>query len=119
MFSAELIRQRGPDAVPWRLKGVGVGGKLSRGVVAEWLNAAVSKTVTSVIPASGVRIPPSPQRQVLGPRYCHEVLHLFRLCCASERSLLSSADTKRVSSGYRPRVRHTRDPVRGAARRAW
>jgi hypothetical protein len=24
------------------------------------LNAAVSKTVTSVIPASGVRIPPSP-----------------------------------------------------------
>jgi hypothetical protein len=33
---------------------------LSGGEVAEWLNAAVSKTVTSVIPASGVRIPPSP-----------------------------------------------------------
>ena len=31
-----------------------------RGEVAEWLNAAVSKTVMSVIPASGVRIPPSP-----------------------------------------------------------
>ena len=28
--------------------------------MAERLNAAVSKTVTSVIPASGVRIPPSP-----------------------------------------------------------
>jgi hypothetical protein len=35
--------------------------KLSSGEVAEWLNAAVSKTVTSVIPASGVRIPPSPR----------------------------------------------------------
>ena len=70
---------------------------LSRGEVAEWLNAAVSKTVTSVIPASGVRIPPSPQRQALCPRYCHEVLHLFRLCCAGERGLLSSADAKRVS----------------------
>jgi hypothetical protein len=46
--------------VRWQLKGVGVGGKLSRGEVAEWLNAAVSKTVMSVIPASGVRIPPSP-----------------------------------------------------------
>ena len=34
---------------------------LCRGEVAEWLNAAVSKTVTSVIPASGVRIPPSPR----------------------------------------------------------
>jgi hypothetical protein len=33
---------------------------LCHGEVAEWLNAAVSKTVTSVIPASGVRIPPSP-----------------------------------------------------------
>jgi hypothetical protein len=33
---------------------------LGGGEVAEWLNAAVSKTVTSVIPASGVRIPPSP-----------------------------------------------------------
>jgi hypothetical protein len=47
-------------AVQRRLKGVGVGGKLPRGEVAEWLNATVSKTVTSVIPASGVRIPPSP-----------------------------------------------------------
>ncbi len=50
------------DVMLWQLKGVGVGGTLSRGEVAEWLNAAVSKTVTSVIPASGVRIPPSPQR---------------------------------------------------------
>jgi hypothetical protein len=33
---------------------------LGCGEVAERLNAAVSKTVTSVIPASGVRIPPSP-----------------------------------------------------------
>ena len=42
------------------LKGRGRVDKLSSGEVAEWLNAAVSKTVTSVIPASGVRIPPSP-----------------------------------------------------------
>ena len=53
----------------WQLKGLGVGGTLSRGEVAEWLNAAVSKTVTSVIPASGVRIPPSPQRQVLSSAF--------------------------------------------------
>ncbi len=44
----------------WRLEGGGRGGILFRGEVAEWLNAAVSKTVMSVIPASGVRIPPSP-----------------------------------------------------------
>jgi hypothetical protein len=43
-----------------RLKEKGQVVTLSRGEVAEWLNAAVSKTVTSVIPASGVRIPPSP-----------------------------------------------------------
>src|SRR5215208_2585892 len=43
------------------LKGRGLVDKLSSGEVAEWLNAAVSKTVTSVIPASGVRIPPSPR----------------------------------------------------------
>jgi hypothetical protein len=43
------------------LKGRGRVDTLSRGEVAEWLNAAVSKTVTSVIPASGVRIPPSPR----------------------------------------------------------
>jgi hypothetical protein len=42
------------------LKGRGRVDTLCRGEVAEWLNAAVSKTVTSVIPASGVRIPPSP-----------------------------------------------------------
>jgi hypothetical protein len=42
------------------LKGGGRVDTLSGGEVAEWLNAAVSKTVTSVIPASGVRIPPSP-----------------------------------------------------------
>ena len=35
--------------------------KLVSGEVAERLNAAVSKTVMSVIPASGVRIPPSPR----------------------------------------------------------
>src|SRR5215207_6674243 len=39
----------------------GCSDTLCRGEVAEWLNAAVSKTVTSVIPASGVRIPPSPR----------------------------------------------------------
>jgi hypothetical protein len=44
-----------------RLKERGQVVTLSRGEVAEWLNAAVSKTVTSVIPASGVRIPPSPR----------------------------------------------------------
>ena len=42
------------------LKGRGGVDKLKGGEVAERLNAAVSKTVTSVIPASGVRIPPSP-----------------------------------------------------------
>ena len=42
------------------LKGRGGVDKLKSGEVAERLNAAVSKTVTSVIPASGVRIPPSP-----------------------------------------------------------
>jgi hypothetical protein len=42
------------------LKGRGPVDTLCRGEVAEWLNAAVSKTVTSAIPASGVRIPPSP-----------------------------------------------------------
>src|SRR3712207_1309845 len=43
------------------LKGRGWVDTLCRGEVAEWLNAAVSKTVTSVILASGVRIPPSPR----------------------------------------------------------
>src|SRR3712207_1561426 len=43
-----------------RLKGRVRVDTLCRGEVAEWLNAAVSKTVTSAIPASGVRIPPSP-----------------------------------------------------------
>jgi hypothetical protein len=43
------------------LKGRGRVDTLCHGEVAEWLNAAVSKTVTSVIPASGVRIPPSPR----------------------------------------------------------
>ena len=49
-----------------RLKGLGRVDTLCHGEVAEWLNAAVSKTVTSVIPASGVRIPPSPLFQVSG-----------------------------------------------------
>ena len=48
--------------VEMRLKGRAPVDTLCRGEVAEWLNAAVSKTVTSVIPASGVRIPPSPRR---------------------------------------------------------
>jgi hypothetical protein len=43
------------------LKGLALVDTLCHGEVAEWLNAAVSKTVTSVIPASGVRIPPSPR----------------------------------------------------------
>ena len=43
------------------MKGQGQLDTLCPGEVAEWLNAAVSKTVTSVIPASGVRIPPSPR----------------------------------------------------------
>ncbi len=37
-------------------------GKLRGGEVAEWTNAAVSKTVMSAAPASGVQIPPSPLR---------------------------------------------------------
>jgi hypothetical protein len=45
------------------LKGQGQVDTLWPGEVAEWLNAAVSKTVTSVIPASGVRIPPSPHKE--------------------------------------------------------
>jgi hypothetical protein len=45
------------------LKGRGPVDTLCLGEVAEWLNAAVSKTVTSVIPASGVRIPPSPRNE--------------------------------------------------------
>src|SRR5829696_2644587 len=48
-----------------RLKGRDRVDTLCHGEVAERLNAAVSKTVTSVIPASGVRIPPSPPRWVL------------------------------------------------------
>ncbi len=47
---------------------------LSGGEVAEWLNAAVSKTVTSVIPASGVRIPPSPLLELVRPEILAEVL---------------------------------------------
>jgi hypothetical protein len=48
------------------LKGRDQVDTLCHGEVAEWLNAAVSKTVTSVIPASGVRIPPSPLFQATG-----------------------------------------------------
>ena len=47
------------------MKGRGRVDTLSSGEVAEWLNAAVSKTVTSVIPASGVRIPPSPPLELV------------------------------------------------------
>jgi hypothetical protein len=47
-------------AAEMRLKVRSQVDTLCHGEVAEWLNAAVSKTVTSVIPASGVRIPPSP-----------------------------------------------------------
>ena len=47
------------------LKRQGPVDTLCRGEVAEWLNAAVSKTVTSVIPASGVRIPPSPRVELV------------------------------------------------------
>ena len=50
------------------LKGTGQIYTLCHGEVAEWLNAAVSKTVTSVIPASGVRIPPSPLLGATGLR---------------------------------------------------
>src|SRR5215213_1709322 len=46
---------------------------LCRGEVAEWLNAAVSKTVTSAIPASGVRIPPSP------PGFAGQLVSTLRL----------------------------------------
>ena len=49
------------------LKGRGRVDTLCHGEVAEWLNAAVSKTVTSVIPASGVRIPPSPRSEHFSP----------------------------------------------------
>ena len=47
------------------LKGRGPVDTLCHGEVAEWLNAAVSKTVTSASPASGVRIPPSPRVEPL------------------------------------------------------
>ena len=52
------------DGEMW-LKGLALVDTLCHGEVAEWLNAAVSKTVTSVIPASGVRIPPSPRGTAL------------------------------------------------------
>ncbi len=59
------IEVQGCGMWSWRgemwLKGRGPVDTLCHGEVAERLNAAVSKTVTSVIPASGVRIPPSPQ----------------------------------------------------------
>jgi hypothetical protein len=48
------------------LKGQGQVDTLCHGEVAERLNAAVSKTVTSVTPASGVRIPPSPLSRTAG-----------------------------------------------------
>ena len=59
----------------WR--GKGRGGILLCGEVAERLNAAVSKTVMPVTPASGVRIPPSPL-----------VDELFSFSSACERSVL-------------------------------
>ena len=58
----QSLRERATDGETGRLKGRGRVDTLSGGEVAEWLNAAVSKTVTSVIPASGVRIPPSPHK---------------------------------------------------------
>jgi hypothetical protein len=77
------------------LKGLALVDTLCHGEVAEWLNAAVSKTVTSVIPASGVRIPPSPrfgvsQRAVAVqpplfsgavPPLCQLVLRVGKLRC--------------------------------------
>ncbi len=63
----------------WRLKGGRVRDKLVGGEVAERLNAAVSKTVMSVIPASGVRIPPSPLREDSDPE--GSVSRSLRLQC--------------------------------------
>ena len=60
MLGDEIVR------IKTRLKWRCAVDTLSRGEVAEWLNAAVSKTVTSAIPASGVRIPPSPLPKVTG-----------------------------------------------------
>jgi hypothetical protein len=66
----------------WLKGGVPVD-TLCRGEVAEWLNAAVSKTVTSAIPASGVRIPPSPRFSTPPSAACQHVSTLrafgFRL----------------------------------------
>ena len=70
MNGRSIYRVRGHDRGGglW-LKGRDQVDTLCHGEVAEWLNAAVSKTVTSVFPASGVRIPPSPRfgaRQPIG-----------------------------------------------------
>src|ERR687898_1116552 len=55
------------------LKGRDQVDTLCHGEGAEWLNAAVSKTVTSVNPASGGRIPPSPR--------CGAIQHASAFAC--------------------------------------
>jgi hypothetical protein len=80
------------------LKGLALVDTLCHGEVAEWLNAAVSKTVTSVIPASGVRIPPSPRFLA-----CRQVSTLRPLASACQyfsfSSGVDSRNRKRKSVG--------------------
>jgi hypothetical protein len=72
---------------------------LCHGEVAEWLNAAVSKTVTSVIPASGVRIPPSPRRHA-GLRRLVSTHRASGLAC-QQRSLRSLSAKQAAASPFR------------------
>jgi hypothetical protein len=89
--------------------------KLCHGEVAEWLNAAVSKTVTSVIPASGVRIPPSPRfgasqhgafgalsaRSGLRPRLsAGQLLPFQALPCRAWRTATSGSRVRRSWRGF-------------------
>src|SRR5215217_4282536 len=79
------------------LKGLALVDTLCHGEVAEWLNEAVSKTVTSVIPASGVRIPPSPRFLA-----CQPVSTLRPAASACQRISFSSGGVSR--SGKRNSV---------------
>jgi hypothetical protein len=73
------------------LKGRDQVDKLCHGEVAEWLNAAVSKTVTSVIPASGVRIPPSPRFGASQPISALRPSLVIRSASVVSAALLTSA----------------------------
>jgi hypothetical protein len=93
--------------------------------VAEWLNAAVSKTVTSVIPASGVRIPPSPLIELvsvsarrpaggLSASQLVSTLRLRRTACQLARFVAEAAHAK-ASAEKTPRKAQPRLEPNGSA----